>query len=198
MKRLTPCVLAAMLTVPSLQAMAAADLVFTNGKVFTGVPGQALAQAVAVENGKILEVGSDAQINALADANTQRFDLAGKVLMPGMIDTHSHPVSAGLASLGANLLDEEKPLPELEQWIIEQDKAGRARSGDVILIAGTSSAYWDKSRELGKIFNHGRWADQPLVLSGIDGHTGWANNAMLKRVKVDAALVKGRDRKSVV
>ena len=191
MKRFTSCVLAAMLTVPSLQAMAAADLVFTNGKVFTGVPGQALAQALAVENGKILDVGSDAQINALADANTQRFDLAGKVLMPGMIDTHSHPVSAGLASLGANLLDEEKPLPELEQWIIEQDKAGRARSGDVILIAGTSSAYWDKSRELGKIFNHGRWADQPLVLSGIDGHTGWANNAMLKRVKVDAALVKG-------
>lgn len=191
MKRFTSCVLAAMLTVPSLQAMAAADLVFTNGKVFTGVPGQALAQALAVENGKILGVGSDAQINALADANTQRFDLAGKVLMPGMIDTHSHPVSAGLASLGANLLDEEKPLPELEQWIIEQDKAGRARSGDVILIAGTSSAYWDKSRELGKIFNQGRWADQPLVLSGIDGHTGWANNAMLKRVKVDAALVKG-------
>ena len=191
MNRFTPCLVAAMLTLPSLHAMAAADLVFTNGKIFTGVPGQALVQAVAVENGKILTVGSDAQVTALADANTQRIDLGGKVLMPGMIDTHSHPVFAALASLGANLLDEEKPLPELEQWIIEQDKAGHARAGDVILISGTSSAYWDKSRELGKIFNQGRWADQPLVLSGIDGHTGWANNAMLKRVKVDAALIKG-------
>lgn len=190
MKRFTPCVLAAMLTLPSLQAMAAADLVFTNGKIFTGVPGQGLVQAVAVENGKILEVGSDAQINALADGKTQRIDLAGKVLMPGMIDTHSHPVVAAFDAMGANLMDEEKPLPELEQWIIEQDKAGNARAGDVIVIAGSSSAYWDKSRELGKIFNQGRWADQPLVMSGIDGHTGWANNAMLKRVKIDAAMVK--------
>ena len=190
MKRFTPCVLAALFALPSLQAVAAADLVLTNGKVFTGVPGQALAKAVAVENGKIIKVGSDAEVNALADAKTQRIDLAGKVLMPGMIDTHSHPVIAGLDSLGANLLDEEKTLPELEQWIIEQDKAGKARAGDVINIAGVSSAYWEQARELGKIFNQGRWADQPLVLSGIDGHTGWANNAMLKRAKVDAALVK--------
>lgn len=190
MKRFTPCVLAALFALPSLQAMAAADLVFTNGKVFTGVPGQALVNAVAVENGKIIKVGSDAEIQALADNDTQRIDLAGKVLMPGMIDTHSHPVIAGLDSMGANLLDEEKSLPELEQWIIEQDQAGRARSGDVINIAGVSSAYWEQARELGKIFNQGRWADQPLVLSGIDGHTGWANNAMLKRAKIDAALVK--------
>ncbi|VVO17736.1 amidohydrolase [Pseudomonas fluorescens] len=190
MKRISSCLLAAMLTLPSLQAMAAADLILTNGKVFTGIPGQSLAKAVAVENGKILKVGSDAQINALADAQTQRIDLAGKVLMPGMIDTHSHPVVAAFDSLGANLLDEVKPLPELEQWIIEQDQAGRARAGDVISIAGVSSAYWEQSRELGKRFNQGRWAEQPVVLSGIDGHTGWANNAMLKRLKIDAALVK--------
>ena len=190
MMRFTPGLLAAMLTLPSLQAMAAADLVLTNGKVFTGIPGQSLAKAVAVENGRILKVGSDAEINALADANTQRIDLAGKVLMPGMIDTHSHPVVAAFDSLRANLLDEVKPLPVLEQWIIEQDQAGHARAGDVISIAGVSSAYWEQSRELGKRFNQGRWADQPVVLSGIDGHTGWANNAMLKRLKIDAALVK--------
>lgn len=190
MKRFTRCLLAAMIASSSLPVMAAADLVFTNGKVFTGVPGQALVKAVAVENGKIMKVGTDAEINALADANTQRIDLSGKVLMPGMIDTHSHPVIAGLDSLRANLLDEVKPIPELERWIIEQDEAGNARSGDVISIAGTSSAYWEQSRELGNRFNQGRWADQPLVLSGIDGHTGWANNAMLKRLNIDAASVK--------
>jgi predicted amidohydrolase YtcJ len=195
MKRFTSGLLAAMLTLPALQAMAAADLVLTNGKVFTGVPGQSLAKAVAVENGRILKVGSDAEINALADAHTQRIDLAGKVLMPGMIDTHSHPVIGAFDSLRANLLDEVKPLPALEQWIIEQDQAGHARAGDVISIAGVSSAYWEQSRELGKRFNQGRWADQPVVLSGIDGHTGWANNAMLKRLKIDAAQVKSLSEK---
>lgn len=190
MHRFIPSLLSAALACASLDSMAAADLVLTNGKVFTGEPGQALVQAVAVENGKILQVGSDAEINALADAHTQRVDLAGKVLMPGMIDSHSHPVMAALGTLSANLYDEVKPLPELEQWVIEQDKAGHARHADVILIDGVSSAYWEQSAGLGKIFNQGRWADQPVVLNGIDGHTGWANNAMLKRLKIDAALVK--------
>ena len=191
MQRFIPNLLAAALAFSSVPAMAAADLVLFNGKVFTAEPGQGLVQAVAVQDGKILKAGSNAQINALADARTQRIDLAGKVLMPGMIDTHSHPVVAAFDSMRANLLDEVKPLPELEQWIIEQDQAGVARAGDVISIAGVSSAYWDKSRELGQRFNQGRWVEQPLVLSGIDGHTGWANNAMLKRLKIDAALVKG-------
>ncbi|TDF81882.1 amidohydrolase [Pseudomonas sp. H9] len=191
MQRLIPTLLAATLACGSLQAMAGADLVLYNGKVFTAEPGQALMQAVAVKDGKILQVGSDAQINALADASTQRIDLAGKVLMPGMIDTHSHPVLGAVASLGANLADEVKPLPELEQWILAELKEDRGRAADVILISGVSSAYWEKSRELGQVFNQGRWAEQPLVLSGIDGHTGWANSAMLKRLKLDAAQVKG-------
>lgn len=190
MQRFIPSLLAAAVAFSSAQAMAAADLVLFNGKVFTAESGQELVQAVAVQDGKILKVGSDAEITALADDHTQRIDLAGKVLMPGMIDSHSHPVVAAFDSLGANLLDEVKPLPALEQWIIEQDQAGNARAGDVVSIAGVSSAYWQQSKALGKRFNQGRWAEQPLVLSGIDGHTGWANNAMLKRLKIDAALVK--------
>ncbi|WP_068829880.1 amidohydrolase [Pseudomonas sp. BMS12] len=187
--------LASALAFSSMEAMAAADLVLFNGQVFTAETNQPNAQAVAVENGKILEVGSDAQILALADADTRRVDLAGKVLMPGMIDTHSHPVMGALASLRANLYDEVKPLAELESWIIEQDEAGTARLGDIIVIDGVSSAYWQDSRELAKRFGQGRWAKQPLVLSGIDGHTGWANRAMLERVGIDAGLIKGLDAK---
>ncbi len=195
MQRFIPSLLAAALAFSSTETMAAADLLLFNGKVFTAEPGQPLAQAVAVENGKILKVGSNAEIKALADAATQRIDLAGKVLMPGMIDSHSHPVMGALASMGANLYDEVKPLPDLEQWILAEDRAGHARLADVVSIAGVSSAYWEQSRELGKIFNRGRWAEQPVVLNGIDGHTGWANNAMLKRVKIDAALVKSLSEK---
>ncbi|UVL63972.1 amidohydrolase [Pseudomonas sp. B21-032] len=190
MQRLIPTLLATALACASLPALAAADLVLFNGKVYTGEPGQGLVQAVAVKDGKVLQVGSDAQIQALADAHTQRIDLAGKVLMPGMIDSHSHPVVAAYDSLGANLQDEVKPLPALEQWILAEVEQGRGKAGDVISVAGASSAYWDNSRELGQLFNQGRWATQPLVLSGIDGHTGWANQAMLKRMQIDAAWVK--------
>lgn len=190
MKRFIPSLLSAALACASAESMAAADLIFTNGKVFTGEPGQTLMQAVAVEHDKILKVGTNAEISALADAKTQHIDLAGKVLMPGMIDGHTHPIMAALDGMGSNLLDEVKPLAELEQWIKAEDQAGRARRDGVLIIAGSSSAYWDQTKELGQRFNQGAWADQPLVMSGIDGHTGWANNAMLKRLNINAALVK--------
>jgi predicted amidohydrolase YtcJ len=191
MQRLIPGVLAGVLAFSSMEAMAAADLLLFNGKVFTAEPGQPLAQAVAVANGKILKVGSDAEVKALADADTQLIDLAGKVLMPGMIDTHSHPIMGAMASLRANLYDEVLALDELERWILEQDQAGTARMGGLIVISGVSSAYWEQSAGLGAIFNQGRWLEQPLVLDGIDGHTGWANQAMLKRLQIDAELVRG-------
>jgi predicted amidohydrolase YtcJ len=191
MKGSTPTLLALALAFSSMESMAAADLVLLNGKVFTAEKGQPMAQAVAVEDGKILKVGSDAEIKALVDGTTQVLDLNGKVVMPGLIDSHSHPVMGGYASLRANLEDAMMPLDELERWIIEQDQAGRARIEDVVHISGANSGYWSQSRQLAERFNKGRWADRPLVLDGIDGHTGWANAAMLKRVGIDATLVKG-------
>ena len=59
MKRFIPSLLSVALACASLESMAAADLIITNAKVFTGEPGQALQQAVAVEDGKILQVGSN-------------------------------------------------------------------------------------------------------------------------------------------
>ena len=91
MQRFIPNLLAAALAFSSVQAMAAADLVLFNGKVFTAEPGQGLVQAVAVQDGKILKVGSNAEINALADTGTQRIDLAGKVLMPCLLYTSPSP-----------------------------------------------------------------------------------------------------------
>ena len=190
MNRFIPSLLATALTCASMESMAAADAVYFNGKVFTANISQPLVQAVAVENGKILKVGNDKDVLALADADTQRIDLAGKVVMPGMIDTHSHPIMGGAASLRANLEDEILPLADLEQWVIEQDEAGHTRMGDIVVISGTSSGYWENASAIGKVFNHGRWAKQPVVLEGIDGHTGWANQAMLERVGINAAMIK--------
>ncbi len=101
MQRVLPTLLCLTIACASTESMAAADLIITHAKVYTAEPSQALQQAVAIEDGKILKVGSNSEMEALADAKTQRINLAGKVLMPGMIDTHSHPVMAALDSLGA-------------------------------------------------------------------------------------------------
>ena len=67
-----------------------ADSVYHNGKVLTVDERFSVAQALAVRDGKIMAVGSNAEILNLVGPKTRRLDLKGKTILPGFIDTHSH------------------------------------------------------------------------------------------------------------
>lgn len=71
-------------------AQQAPDAIYFNGKVITMNPAQAEAEAVAVADGRIVAVGTDETVVALAGANTRRIDLGGKPLLPGFADNHVH------------------------------------------------------------------------------------------------------------
>jgi predicted amidohydrolase YtcJ len=71
-----------------------ADMVLTNGTILTVDTDEGdftVAQAVAIRDGNILLVGSDTQVLRLAGPQTRRIDLEGKAVIPGIIDTHTHP-----------------------------------------------------------------------------------------------------------
>ncbi|MEW7854449.1 amidohydrolase [Pseudomonas chlororaphis] len=190
MKRFIPNLLTIAVSFASMEAMAATDLVLFNGQVFTADRAQPKAQALAVADGKVLQVGSDAQIKALIETGTRIIDLGGKTLMPGLIDSHSHAIFGGLEMTSANLQDEVVGLDELEKKLRAWRDDGKARHGDVLSIAGMSSAYWAQAEALGQRFNAGEWARVPVVFTGSDHHTAWANDAMLERAGIDAALLK--------
>ncbi|BBP84390.1 hypothetical protein PHLH8_40320 [Pseudomonas sp. Pc102] len=173
-----------------MEAMAGADMVLFNGKVFTADKARPMVQAIAVENGKVLAVGSDAEIKALADASTQRIDLGGKALMPGLIDTHSHAIFGGLEMSTANMGDEQVSLDELEKRLRTWRDDGTARHGDTLYVGGMTSAYWAQAEAMGQRFDQGEWAGVPIVFVGSDHHTAWANAAMRKRAGIDAKLVE--------
>ncbi|MBI4446343.1 MAG: amidohydrolase family protein [Acidobacteria bacterium] len=80
-----------------------ADVVFYNAKVLTVDEKFAIAEAVAVKDGKILSVGKSADILKLAGPGTQRFDLKGKTVMPGIVHTHSHVNQAGEQEFGTEI-----------------------------------------------------------------------------------------------
>lgn len=190
MKRFIPNLLMVAVSFASLEAMAATDLVLLSGKIFTADRSQPKVQAIAVQDGKVLKVGSDAQIKALIESGTQVIDLGGKTLMPGLIDSHSHAIFGGLEMASANMEDEVVDLLELEKRLRAWRDDGKAKQGDVLSVAGMSSAYWAQAEAFGKTFNTGEWADVPVVFAGSDHHTAWANDVMLKRAGIDAALLK--------
>ena len=72
------------------RAQAPADLVLVNGKVITVDPADSIAQAVAISGGRIVAVGSTAEVKARAGSATQVIDLGGRAVTPGLIDTHVH------------------------------------------------------------------------------------------------------------
>ena len=67
------------------------DTAFINGKVITVNPQDDIAEAVGIKGNKIVFVGKTDELKKLIDDKTKVYDLKGRTLMPGMIDTHIHP-----------------------------------------------------------------------------------------------------------
>jgi len=171
MKKTLNITLASALALVSLHSQAAVDLVLHNAKVFTAEQGQPLQQAVAVEQGRIVMVGSDAQVLALKAPGTQVIDLQGKVLMPGFIDSHSHAIFGGLKLKAADLETQQLPLDELEQRLRGWRDDGKARHGEILSVSGFPSTYWSQVDALEQRFNQGEWTDVPILFVGWDYHT---------------------------
>ncbi len=84
-------------------------VVFLNGQILTMEPGMPQAQALAVRGATIVGLGSNEQVQSLAGPNAQHIDLQGRTLLPGFVDTHSHP-------LGFTNFDS---LDTFQQWVLE-------------------------------------------------------------------------------
>ena len=82
-----------------------ADLVMKNGNIITVDALDTIAEAVAVFDEKFVRVGSNDDVAPLIGETTKVIDLAGRTLVPGFIDAHTHPVSTGEFFHGLDLID---------------------------------------------------------------------------------------------
>jgi predicted amidohydrolase YtcJ len=130
----TRLVLPAALSAAFLTPAFAADLIITNGKVATMVKEGSFAQAVAMKDGKIEAVGSNAQILKLKKADTQVIDAGGRTVIPGLNDSHLHVIREGLNYNAELRWDGVTSLKKAMEMLKEQ--AARTPEGAWIKVVG--------------------------------------------------------------
>jgi hypothetical protein len=168
-------------TEPNLTDRLSADLLLTNGYVYTVDAARSIATAVAVRGGLIQAVGSDEEIRALQGSDTEVIDLAGRMLLPGLQDAHIHvfgivePDACSLRSQPMALADMVPYLQDcIERYAIPPgewlavDMWNFSEGNQVSAEYPTLRAALDAASD-----------QHPIILWGNDGHHGAANSLAL-------------------
>ncbi len=156
-----------------------ADLILRNARIYTVEPAQPWAEAVACAAGRILAVGSHAEIMELAGPGTQIIDAGGRLALPGFTDAHVHLLQYAIrrhqvSLFGVNDFDEVR---RRVRQAVETAEPGQWVEG-----WGWDEHAWEvqPTREhLDEIAPH-----TPVALARMDMHTWWVNSAALKRAGI--------------
>jgi predicted amidohydrolase YtcJ len=166
------------------------ERIFFHAKVFTGDAQNPYAEAVAIRGDKIVAVGNFAEVVKSVSAKADRIDLEGKSLFPGFIDSHSHSIDGGLSLISADASERVRTLDQLAPFVDNAKKTGKGMRGDILEILGLPLEFWSHPDVLNAEFSTGAYEKQSVVLRGMDGHTAWANRALLQRAGITADFLK--------
>jgi predicted amidohydrolase YtcJ len=175
------------------EAQTTADTIFINGDIYKGAlsvlskTGGAVqyasatelgrAQAIAVVAGKIIAVGTNADIQKLKGPKTEVVDLGGHFAMPGFNDAHVHLGSGGFEKLNVNLVGATS-LAEMKDRITARVK--KAAPGEWIVGRGWDHTLWAVQQTPTRADIDAVTGDHPAIFNRVDGHIAIANSAALK------------------
>ena len=155
-----------------------ADLVIQGGKIYTVNETNQVAEAVAVDDGKITFVGSEAEAKKFIDDKTHVIDLAGKIVTPGFIEGHGHLMGVGYNELELDL----SKISSYDELIDKvKDAVSKSSPGEWILGRGWHQDKWNvKPDGMVKGFPvHKKLSevspDNPVFLRHASGHAALAN-----------------------
>ena len=113
---------------------AAPDLILHHGRIVTADAKFSVVEAMAVEKGRIVATGTSAAVLARKGPSTKLVDLAGKTVLPGLIDAHVHALGAGLSEFDAKL-PPLNSIGEIQAFI--REKAKTTPKGEWIVVPRT-------------------------------------------------------------
>ncbi len=153
------------------QAPARADIVVTGGTVLTMDPDNPVAEAIAVHGDRILAVGRNDQIDALAKPGTVRIDARGLTVTPGFIDAHSHPLFAEEA-VGVNV--NLRRIDDVKDALA--GKAAQTPPGHWVRGVMYDDTKFEDERPLNRHDIDDAVSDHPVYVGHRGGHTGVVNS----------------------
>src|SRR5690349_18440396 len=157
--------------------------VYRHAVIRTGDDRNPHAEAVAVQDGRILAVGSESDVRTAAGARTELIDLDGAAVLPGLYDAHIH-TALYAHSLTTVDLAGTRYLAEALARIA--DHAARLRPGQWLLGGRWNSNVWDRPVQPDRHALDSVCPGNPVALPTVDGHTTWVNSAALRLVGIDA------------
>jgi predicted amidohydrolase YtcJ len=160
--------------------------IYTGGTIFTADQESPRAEALAVKNAEIVYVGKKADALALEGPN-RVFDLQGAMVMPGLVDAHTHPGLVSILGSGDPAMDaaEELKYGSKAEFFAALSEVAKTSPGKGPLMLGP----WDvamflpdgpNKRDIDPIF-----PDRPVVIQDNSGHSLWANSVALKMLGID-------------
>ncbi|MFC3085354.1 amidohydrolase [Tabrizicola soli] len=151
------------------------ETIITNAKVLTMDEAGPRAEAVALGAGRILAVGSRAEVEALAGPSTRVVDAGGRTLLPGFVESHLHLVLGG-NELTQLQLGGVQGFDELARLF----RAYAAKNPDLPLLMAQGAAYEILEHPVTRHDLDRVIADRPIAMMSPDHHTVWANTAALQ------------------
>jgi predicted amidohydrolase YtcJ len=164
-----------------------ADLVLRNGKIVTLDPANPQATGIAVTGGKIVAVGSDAQVAKEIQSRTRVIDLAGRLAAPGFIEGHGHFMAIGQSKTELDLTS-ARTWDEIVAMVAAAAK--QAKPGEWILGRGWHQEKWDAKPvpEVRGFPVHASLTkvspNNPVLLEHVSGHAVFVNGAALTRTRI--------------
>lgn len=170
--------LSAQETPPSYRGV---ELVLTHGDIYTADPALRRVEAIAIQDGKIVAVGTAKEIQHWVGTNTRVVDLEGKFVMPGFNDAHTHMVDGGLRLLRVNVEDTHS-LGEFQQRI--RERLQEFEQGEWIVGSGWDQSLWKENRMPTRQDLDAVSTDHPMIFQRVDGHSSVANSLALEKAGI--------------
>lgn len=157
------------------------DLILFNGNVITIDSRRPRAQAVAIAGGRFFAVGSNEKVRALATSRTKKIDLAGKTVVPGFIDAHTHPAVAGRMHLRQVDCD-LRSIDAIKSAI--RERASKTPVGEWVLGFKYDDTKTSDGRPLNLADLDQAAPEHPVFVSHRGGHTAYVNSQAYKRAEI--------------